>query len=48
MEPAEHLIGDEDMGVWVGMLGVCRIKRWKPIQETCIEKLDSFSGQTAS
>ena len=47
MEPAEHYVGDENMGVWVGVLGVDRGKRCEPIQETCNGKLDSLSGEIA-
>lgn len=40
VEPTEYLVGDEDMGVWVGVLGVCRVKRYGPVQKTCLGKFD--------
>lgn len=48
MEPTEHLLGDENMEVWVGVPGLCRGKRWKPIQMTRVGKIDLLSDETAS
>lgn len=43
MESAEYHVGDEDMGVGVGVLGVCGVKRYQPGRETCTGKLDPLS-----
>ena len=48
MEPAEYHVGDEDMGVGIDVLGMCRVERFKPMQETRTGKLDSSSDKTAS
>lgn len=47
MEPTEHLFGDENMEVWVGVPEECRAKRWKPMQMTRLGKIDSLSDETA-
>jgi hypothetical protein len=48
MEPAEYHVRDEDMGVGIDVLEVCRAERYKPMQETRTGKFDSSSDKTAS
>lgn len=38
MEPAENLVRDENVGVRVGVLGVCRAKLCKLAQKTGLGK----------
>jgi len=47
VESVKHHVGDENMGVWVGVLEVGRGIRCEPIQEICKGRLDSLSDGTA-
>lgn len=48
MESAEHHVRDENLGIWVGVFGVCRVKRCTSIEETHLGKFDSLSDRTPS
>ena len=48
MEPAEYLVGDEGLGVWPGVNGVCIVKRCTFIERSRLGKFDSLSHETES